>query len=85
MSSILVRTACSSKQLETKHRPGDGCDDTMIVLHDIEVFDLPDFDRDFSLRIQLVERCLVGPALIDCHRVRHLVVRHGLVEEAPDR
>ena len=57
---------------------------TVILHHDIvEVFDLPDLDRDFSLRIQLVERCLVGAALVHRHRARNLAVLHGLVEEAP--
>ena len=46
-----------AKRLEAEHRPGDAFDGTMILLHDIvEVFHLPDLDRDFSLRIQLVER-----------------------------
>lgn len=56
----------------------------MVLLDDIiEILGLPDLDRDFSFRIQLVKCSLVGATLVHCHRVRHSVVPHGFLEEAP--
>lgn len=53
-----------AKRLEAKHRPGDPFDGTMILLHDVvEVFDLPDLDRDVPFRIQLVDAALLVPLL----------------------
>jgi hypothetical protein len=42
---------------------------------------LPDLDWDSSLRIQLVERCLVGAAFIHRHFFSNIVVTHGLGKE----
>ena len=73
-----------AKRFEAEHRPGKVFDGTVTLLHDIvEVFHLPDLDRDFSLRIQLVKRCHVSAALVHRHGVGNLVVPYGLVEEAP--
>ena len=58
----------------------------MILFDDIvEILDLPDLDRDVSIRIQLVERSLVSTALVHRYRVRDLVVLHRLVEKASCR
>jgi hypothetical protein len=73
-----------SKRFETKHRPRDPFDRAVILLDDvIEIFDLPNCDRHFAVLVQLLQRCLVGPALIHRYLVRHSVVPHGFLEEAP--
>ena len=74
------------ERFKPKHRPGDALDGTMILLDDIvEILDLPDLDRDVSLRIQLVERSLVGAALVHRHRTGDFTVPHRFVEKAPCR
>jgi hypothetical protein len=78
--------SCRAKWFKAKHRADDAFGGTVILLHDIvELFDLPNLDQDFSLRIQLVERCLVGATLVHRHRVRDITMPHGSVEEAPGR
>lgn len=77
---------CRSERFKPQHRPGETFDGTMILLDDIiEILDLPDPDRDVSLRVQLLERCLVGTALVHRYRYGDIVVPHRLVEEAPGR
>ena len=72
-----------AKRFEAKHRLGHPFDGTMILLYDIvEVFDLSNLDWDFSMRIQLVERCLVCAAFIHRHFFRNIVVTPGLGKEA---
>jgi hypothetical protein len=71
------------KRLETQHRPGERFDRAMVLLHDIvEVVDLPDRDRNFPFRIQLLKCRLVGAALVHRHRVGGIGVPHRFLEEA---
>jgi hypothetical protein len=84
ISSMPARIARRSKRFETEHRPRDTFDRTMILLdHVIEVFDLPNRDRDFAFLVQLHQCCLVGAALVHRYLVGHSVVPDGLLEEAP--
>jgi hypothetical protein len=73
-----------SKRLETEHRPRDAFDRAVILLDNVvEVFDLPNPDRYVAFLVQLLQRCLVGAALVHRYLVRHSVVPYGLLEEAP--
>ena len=49
------------KRLEAEHRPDDAIDGTVIPPHEIvEVFDWPDFDREFSLRLSCSSAALLA-------------------------
>jgi hypothetical protein len=56
----------------------------MVILLDnvVEILDLPDLDRDLAFLVQLIQRCLVGAALVHRYLVGHSVVSYGLLEES---
>jgi hypothetical protein len=57
----------------------------LVILFDnvVEVFDLPNRNWDFAFLVQLLQRCVVGAALVHRDLVRHSIVPHGFLEEAP--
>jgi hypothetical protein len=70
-----ARIARRSKRSETEPRPRDAFDRAVILLDNVvEVFDLPNVDRYFAFLVQLLQRCLVGAALVHRYFVRRSVV-----------
>ena len=53
---------------------GYALDGAMVLFHNIvEVFDLPNYDPDFSAGVDLIDRCLVGAALVHRDFFRYAV------------
>ena len=70
-----ARIARRSKRFEAEHWPRDAFDRAVILLDNVvEIFDLPNRDRYFAFLVQLLQRCLVGAALVHRYLVGHSVV-----------
>jgi hypothetical protein len=65
------------------HQFDAGQDRAVILFHNVvKVFDLSNRDRYFALLVQLIQRCLVGAALVHCYLVGHSVLPYDFLEEA---
>ena len=74
----------SQNDFEAEHRARNAFDRAVILLDNVvEVFDLPNRNWDIAFLVQLLQRCLVGAALVHRYLVGHSVVQYGLLEEAP--
>lgn len=61
-------------------------DRPMVLLDDVvEVFDLTDHDLLFQAIVEIIDRRLVGAALVHCDLLGLTMQAHGLVEKAPGR
>jgi hypothetical protein len=63
---------------KTEHRLREAFDRAVILLDNvIGVFDLPDRDRCIPFLVQLLQRCLVGAALVHRYLVQHCFLPYG--------
>ena len=77
-----------AKRLEAAHRPDYALNGTVILLHEIvEVFDLRDFDWEFSLRFSCSSAALLAPLLsivtvLDTSLCRMALLKKRLADDA---
>src|SRR5471032_3215875 len=77
--------AGAAERFEVEHWPGHPLDGAVVLLDDVEVFDLAHHDRHVPVDVDRIDGRLVSAALIHRDLVGNAILANGFVEKALGR